>query len=236
MNHMRLLGILIMLTWAVHAQAQVLVWSGSGWVGESVVPGETWQIAIDHARDFQSLPAPRDDPAALLVMTLSTNDAGRTFFVNTANSPGFARFVANLTDGTNGWIRFQNQYGYRSWTEAYFMGRSPVAPDLAGYNITSIGFRVQDFYDYYEVGDDRYDRQLDYSLDFYSGPIGPQPTAASLALRIEPVMASLTVTGTPGAPLDPCPCAPGGPRSRSGEALLPPDRGRRRCRFPMSCG
>ena len=62
------------------------------------------------------------------------------------------------------------------------LGRSLAAPDLAGYNMTQIGFRVNNFYDYYDVQDERYFRQLDYSLDFYGAPVPEPGTWALLAL------------------------------------------------------
>ena len=50
---------------------------------------------------------------------------------------------------------------------------------LAGYNITQIGFRVNNFYDYFDVQEDRYFRQLDYSLDFYGAAV-PEPSTWAL--------------------------------------------------------
>ena len=59
------------------------------------------------------------------------------------------------------------------------MGRSP---DLAGYNITQIGFRVNNYYDWYYAPENRFLNTLDYSLDFY-GVVVPEPsTWALLAL------------------------------------------------------
>ena len=114
-------------------------------------------------------------------MTLNTNDTGRTFFANALNEPRFGGFVAGLTDGTNGWFRFQDgtTFGYLAQTERGFLGRSAAAPDLAGYNITQIGFRVDNFYDYFDVQENRYFRQLDYSLNFYGAAV-PEPSTWAL--------------------------------------------------------
>jgi hypothetical protein len=194
-----------MLAWAVHAQAQELIWSAGGSDGMSGIPGDTWEIAFDHSPDIHSLTEPFSNAVTRIFrMTLSTNDTGRTFFANAANEPGFANFVAKLTDGTNQFIRFQSMNGsggngWGSRSESGFLGRSSLAPDLAGYNITRIGFRVESFYDQYYAPEPYWDRILIYSLDFYTGPIGPGPAEARLALRLDPGMASLTVTGTPGA-------------------------------------
>jgi hypothetical protein len=203
MNYMRLIGIMVMFSWAIHTQAQVLVWSATNVLQESVAPGEPWEIALDDEPDsFNSgyvwLP-PSVTATRLFVMTLYTNDTGWTFFANAANEPGFAGFVANLTDGTNQNIRFQSDHSsYTSLREEGFLGRSLLAPDLAGYNITRIGFRVESFYDTFGWEDEWY-RTLVYSLNFYTGPLGPQPAAARLALRAEPGAVSATVTGTAGA-------------------------------------
>ena len=56
------------------------------------------------------------------------------------------------------------------------------SPDLAGYNITQIGFRVNNFYDYFDVQENSYFRQLDYSLDFYGAAVPEPSTWALLAL------------------------------------------------------
>ena len=118
-------------------------------------------------------------------MTISTNDAGHTFFANALNGPGFGGFVAGLTDGANGYIRFQDFLSSAGWgfaTEAGFLGRSPAAPDFAGYNITQIGFRVSNYYDYFDTGENRYFNQLNYSLDFYGAAVPEPSTWALLAL------------------------------------------------------
>ncbi len=109
-------------------------------------------------------------------MSLSTNASGQTFFANTFNEPEFGGFVANLTDGVNGRFRFQqgSPGTFQDWSEQSFLGRSALFPDLAGYDITQIGFRVNNFYDYFDVQEDRYFRQLDYSLNFYGSPV-PEP-------------------------------------------------------------
>ena len=50
---------------------------------------------------------------------------------------------------------------------------------MAGYNITQISFRVNNFYDYFDVQENGYFRQLDYSLDFYLAPV-PEPSTWAL--------------------------------------------------------
>ena len=114
-------------------------------------------------------------------MSLSTNASGQTFFATTLNEPEFGGFVANLTDGVNGLFRFQQGSPgiFQDWSEQSFLGRSAAAPDLAGYDITQIGFRVNNFYDYFDVQEDRYFRTLDYSLDFYGAPV-PEPSIYAL--------------------------------------------------------
>ncbi len=114
-------------------------------------------------------------------MNLFTNDTGRTFFANALNEPGFGGFVAGLTDGVNNYIRFQSP-DPSSWElglEQLYLGRSALAPDFAGYDITQIGFRVNSFYDYYDGMEDRYFKRLDYSLDFYGAPV-PEPSTWAL--------------------------------------------------------
>lgn len=114
-------------------------------------------------------------------MMISTNDAGRTFFANALNEPGFGGFVAGLTDGTNSYIRFQ-EYGPFSWgnaSEAGFLGRSLSTPDFAGYTISQIGFRVNNYYDWFYEPENRYLNTLDYSLDFYGSPV-PEPSTWAL--------------------------------------------------------
>ena len=117
-------------------------------------------------------------------MTISTNDAGRTFFANALNAPGFAGFVAGLTDGGNDYIRISDYSSsfYVFATEAETLGRSPSAPDFAGYNITQIGFRVNNYYDWFLEGENRYLNTLDYSLDVYGAPVPEPGTWALLGL------------------------------------------------------
>ena len=114
-------------------------------------------------------------------MTIATNDVGRTFFANAMNEPRFFGFVAGLTDGTNGFLRFQDgdTGSWRGRSEQDFLGRSSIAPDLAGYNITQIGFRVNNFQDGYDPEYNIYTRRLDYSLDFYGSPV-PEPSTWAL--------------------------------------------------------
>ena len=116
-------------------------------------------------------------------MSHGTNDAGHTFFANALNQPGFGGFVTGLTDGANEYMRFEYAGGvWRFGSEQLFLGRTPESPDFAGYTITQIGFRVNNFYDYYDVQDERYFRQLDYSLDFYGAPVPESGTWALLGL------------------------------------------------------
>jgi len=201
MNHKRLIGVLVTLAWAVHAQAQELVWSKRGGTTAGVTPGGGLDIAFDiTSEEFSATPPRSNAVTRIFCLTLFTNDAGRTFFANAANEPGFTGFVAMLTDGTNQFIRLQDYFN--AWShhrESDFLGRSSIAPDLAGHNITRIGFRVESIYDEYIASDDYWERTLVSTLDFYTGPIGPGPAAAGLALRLEPGLASMTVTGTPGA-------------------------------------
>ena len=183
MIRMRLLttfSLALLVTLNVHAQG--LIWSASGSSENTIAaPGGSWQIAFDYVSDPNFATSPSLNPVTrMFSMTLSTNDAGRTFFANAANEPGFVGFTAGLTDGTNGYVRFAESIG--SWStasEQLFLGRSAAAPDLAGYNITQIGFRVNNFYDQYFAPDDNYYRHLDYSLDFYGAPV-PEPSTWAL--------------------------------------------------------
>ena len=159
---------------ALNGRAQGLIWSANSQAGSSgTAPGGSWQIALDHRANpfFGQNPA-----TTIFSLSLFTNDTGRTFFANALNENGFAGFAASLTDGTNGYIAF---YPGLTISEQDYLGRSSLAPDLAGYNITQIGFRVNNFYDYYDVQDERYFRLLDYSLDFYGAPV-PEPSTWAL--------------------------------------------------------
>jgi hypothetical protein len=49
--------------------------------------------------------------------------------------------------------------------------RASAAPDLAGYSIALIAFRVNNFYDWYWAPEERNYRTLEYSLDFYGAPV-----------------------------------------------------------------
>ena len=174
----------LLVTLDVHAQG--LIWSASSSSGNNgAPPGGSWQVAFDHTSDTSFPISPSLNPVAgIFSMTISTNDTGRTFFASALNEPGFVGFVAGLTDGVNGWIRFQGgtPFSYLSQTERGFLSRSPSAPDLAGYDITQIGFRVNNFYDYFDVQENTYFRQLDYSLDFYGVAVPEPGTWALLAL------------------------------------------------------
>lgn len=150
---------------------------------QSETPGASWAIAFDHVSDPFFLIPPTPNPATrIFSMTLSTNDAGRTFFANTLNDPAFSGFVAGLTDGSNDIIRLQVPGIWYVPTEQRFLGRSSLSPDLAGYDITQIGFRVSTFYDYFDPSENRNFRFLGYSLDFYGAPVPEPGTWALLGL------------------------------------------------------
>ena len=180
---MRLTGILNLLVWAVTTHAQGLVWSTDRWAEHSEVPGASWAIAFDHVSQVVGYPPSADTATRIFFMTLTTNDVGRTFFTDALNEPGFGGFIASLTDGTNGFIRFQDG-STGAWlrqSEELFLGRSALSPDLAGYDITQIGFRVNNFYDWYDSAEERNFRTLNYSLGFYGAPV---PEASTWVLLI----------------------------------------------------
>ena len=161
----------------LNAPAQGPFWSVDHWAGNNgVLPGESWQIAFEDVSDGSSVPT-------IFSMSIGTNDAGRTFFANASNEAEFDGFVAALTDGINGVFRFQqgSPGSWQDWSEHGYLGRSSAAPDLAGYDITQIGFRVNNFYDYFDVQENRYFRTLDYSLDFYGTPV-PEPSTWALLM------------------------------------------------------
>jgi hypothetical protein len=155
------------------ADAQGLIWSADHWAeNDAVLPGASWEIAFDHVSEVSAFPPSANTATRIFSMTLATNDSGRTFVANAMNEPGFAGFVAGLTDGTNGWLRFQDG-SPSAWfrqSEELFLGRPSNAPDLAGYDITEVAFRVNSFYDWYDHTEGRYFRTLEYSLDFYAVP------------------------------------------------------------------
>ena len=163
-----------------NACAQGIIWTANRFAEHSETPGASWQIAFDHVSDL-FVPPPRQNPAArIFFMTLTTNDTGRTFFTDALTESGFDGYVAGLIDGTNGFLRFQDGgSGWGGASEQLFLGRSSLSPDLAGYNITQIGFRVSEFYDYFDPSEDRYFRFLGYSLDFYGAPV-PEPSTWAL--------------------------------------------------------
>ena len=175
----------------LHAYAQGLIWSSpnvASLAGNSPGAGPlpNREIGIDYVSNPSSpIPPSLNSMSGIFSMTISTNDAGRTFFATTLNEPGFGGFGAGLTDGANGYIRFQDLLSSAGWgfaTEAGFLGRSPATPDFAGYNITQIGFHVSNYYDCFDTGENRYFNQLDYSLDFYLTPVPEPSTWALLAL------------------------------------------------------
>jgi len=169
----------LLATLNIHAQG--LIWSASHSAGSSVLPGASWQIAFDHTSEDAGYPPSLNPVSSIFSMSLGTNDAGYTFFASALSASGFAGFVAGLTDGANGYLRFQNPNAssWQAGSEQLFLGRSLASPDLAGYSITQIGFRVSNFYDYFDVQEDRYFRQLDYSLDFYGAAV-PEPSTWAL--------------------------------------------------------
>jgi hypothetical protein len=172
---------LVLLT-TLDTRAQGLIWSADNHAGNNGVgPGQNWQIAFDHVPANVAYPPSLNPVSGIFSMSLGTNDAGRTFFANALNEPGFGGFVAGLTDGVNNYIRFQNgpPITLGLGLEQFYLVRPAATPDLAGYEITQIGFRVNNFYDYFDVQENSYFRQLDYSLDFYGAPV-PEPSTWAL--------------------------------------------------------
>lgn len=191
MTDMKLLITSLAIFGTLYAHAQGLIWSSPDIMSNiGNVPGAgplpNREIAIDHMSNPSSPTPPSLNPVSgIFAMTISTNDAGRTFFANALNEPGFSGFVAGLTDSTNGYIRFSDFMSSAGWgfaTEAGFLGRSSAAPDFAGYNITQIGFRVNNYYDYFVAPDNQYLSVFDYSLDFYGAAVPEPGTWALLAL------------------------------------------------------
>ena len=180
---MRFLGLFsLALLATINVYAQGLIWSANNWAEHSEVPGASWAIAFDHVSNPFASPAPSLNPfTGIFSITITTNDSGHTFFANSLNELRFAGFVTGITDGGNQYIRFQDGAadGYRGQSEQDFLGRSSLAPDLAGYNITQIGFRVNNFYDWYDPFEERNFRTLNYSLDFYGAPV-PEPSTCAL--------------------------------------------------------
>jgi hypothetical protein len=179
---MRTLVLLLSAFGICNIYAQGVIWSVTNWEAMSGAPGSDWRIAFDHVSDQASLTPPSLNPVtSIFVQRLNTNDTGDTFFATALNEPRVAAFVTAITDGTNGYLRMQapDTSGWSTLSEQQFFGRSALAPDLAGYNITQIGFRVDNFYDFYNATDDRYFRRLDYTLDFYGSPV-PEPSTWAL--------------------------------------------------------
>ena len=164
------------------ARAQGVIWSADRWAEQSETPGASWQIAFDHTSDQFFPTRPNQNFATrIFPLTIGTNDTGHTFFTDGISESGFAGFIAGLTDGTNGFLRFQVVSAGVVYppSEQDFLGRSSLSPDLVGYNITQIGFRVNNFYDWYEPVEERNFRTLNYSLDFYGAAV-PEPSTWTL--------------------------------------------------------
>jgi len=166
----------------LNSHAQGLIWGTDRFAEHSEVAGANWAIAFDHVSDpFPGFPPSLNPISTIFSMTIATNDVGRTFFANAMNEPRFSGFVGGLTDGQNGYLRFQDG-STGAWglaAEQRFLGRSSLSPDLAGYDITQIGFRVSTFYDYFDPSENRNFRFLGYSLDFYGSPV-PEPSTWAL--------------------------------------------------------
>ena len=174
------------LLMALSAHGQGIIWSinftASAGNAEGAGPVPNRQIGIDHSTNPVIPESPSLNPVAgIFSMIISTNDAGRTFFANALNEPGYAGFIAGLTDGANDYIRISDftpvPFGFA--TEAGLLGRSLASPDLAGYSITQIGFRVNNYYDWFYEPENRYLNTLNYSLDFYGSPV-PEPSTWAL--------------------------------------------------------
>jgi hypothetical protein len=178
---MKLIATCLAMAWTLGIQAQGIIWtvnlSSTGGNGAGAGPIPNREIAIDHVSDpFFSTPPSLNPVSGIFAMTISTNDAGRTFFANALNQPGFAGLTVGLTDGANDYLRV-SEYFFSTWkfgSEANFLGRSLAAPDFAGYEITQVGFRINNYYDWFYEPENRYLNTLDYSLDFYAVPV-PEP-------------------------------------------------------------
>ena len=204
----RLIAAFVLLAFGIFdAHAQGLIWSVTrtntlgGTVGGA--PDSDWYIAFDHVSDlFTPTPPSLNPVTSIFSQRLTTNDAGHTFFASALNEPRFVGFVAALTDGANGYIRFQAPAAF-SWgvqSEVDYLRRSALAPDLAGYNITQIGFRVNNFFDWYYAPDDLNQKTLDYSLDFYGAPVPEPSTWALLTLGTAALLLRRKARPQPPAP------------------------------------
>ncbi len=141
------------------------------------------ELAIDHVSNSNVPTSPSLNPVTgVFFLTISTNDAGHTFFADALNSPGLTGFIGGLTDGRNDYIRFSDVSPLVGWgigNEAGILGRSSLTPDFAGYNITQIGLRIDSYYDWFYAPENRYLNTLNYSLDFYLTPV-PEPSTWAL--------------------------------------------------------
>lgn len=141
MTNMKLLATLLAVFGTLHAHAQGLIWSvrpTAQVVGAAQGGGapENRQVAFDHVSNPLFPTTPSLNPVSgIFSMTIATNNGGFTFFANSLNAPGFAGFVAGLTDGANDYIRisdFSSSF-YVFATEGEVLGRPPATPDFAGY-------------------------------------------------------------------------------------------------------
>ena len=183
---MKRLVTLFALLWAFDVHAQGLIWSINNTStpgnppGAGPVPNRV--IGFDHVSAPGSQTPPSLNPVTgIFSMTISTNDVGRTFFATALNDPGFSGFVARITDGVNGYLRLQDVFpgNWLEGREADVLGRSSLTPDFAGYNITQIGFRVNEYYDWFYAPENRYLNTMKYSLEFYGAPV-PEPSTWAL--------------------------------------------------------
>ena len=184
---MKLLATYLAMAWTFGVHAQGLIWSinqnSIAGNGEGAGPVPNREIGFDHVpTPFYTQNPPSLNPVSgIFSMTITTNDAGRTFFAKALNEPGFTGFTAGLTDGANGYLRLQD-LSFLTWgvgREASVLGRPAATPDFAGYYITQVGFHVNSYFDWFYEPENRYLNTLDYSLDFYGAAV-PEPSIWAL--------------------------------------------------------
>ncbi len=173
---------------AHHGHAQGLIGSAHGSTGPGTTTPQPTNLNIVFDYGWQggttSFQKGGDPGTRIFRLSISTNDSGRTFFTDAATDAGFAGFVSRLTDGTDQYITMETEiFTFSEWSpqreSSYLLG--PAAnPDFAGYNITQIGLRLDDFHSYMEGN--FYYKSLDYTLDFYGAPVPEPSTWALLAL------------------------------------------------------